>query len=155
MRPMLAALCVATVSITSCNATEVQAVADHYGIAISADQAEQVASYYHSQPDEAAAVIDELSRPCDVECMIRRAWPDNTEDRAVRVARCESKLDPTAANKRTSARGLFQIMISVHRARIRRLGFTEQQVATQPLPNIAVALDIYQDSGFSPWVCKG
>ncbi len=42
--------------------------------------------------------------------IIRYVFPDATEDAAIRVAYCESRLDPNADNPTSSAAGLFQLL---------------------------------------------
>jgi hypothetical protein len=70
---------------------------------------------------------------------------------ALRVARCESGFNPRATNG--SHRGLFQISIRWHAARIARMGFTLDQM-WEVGPNIAVALAIHEEQGGGPWQCK-
>lgn len=70
---------------------------------------------------------------------------------ALRVARCESRFNPGATNG--SHRGLFQISIKWHAARIQRMGYTLDQM-WEVGPNIAVALAIYEEQGGGPWECK-
>lgn len=69
-------------------------------------------------------------------------------EQAVRVAKCESGFSPTA--RLGPNVGVFQLNGSFHRARAARLGFTWEQM-TQAGPNIAVAADLYGDSGWGPW----
>lgn len=47
-------------------------------------------------------------RALELEAVIRRVFGRHG-DQAVRIARCESSLDPSAINKKEDARGLFQI----------------------------------------------
>jgi hypothetical protein len=72
-------------------------------------------------------------------------------EQAVRVARCESTLNPQATNGHHA--GLFQVAEPYHRARITRLGFTWAQML-EPAPNTAVAADLYAESGWQPWSCR-
>ena len=65
---------------------------------------------------------------------------------AIAVARCESGLDPNAANPDSSARGLFQIMASVHGVRAKWL--------FNPSVNIRVAKQLYDEQGWNPWICN-
>ena len=89
----------------------------------------------------------------DVAAIIRagfaRFGPDVAEQ-AVRVAQCESTLNPAATNGHHA--GLFQIAEPYHRARIARLGFTWAQML-EAGPNVAVAADLYGESGWQPWSC--
>lgn len=81
-----------------------------------------------------------------------RFGPDVAEQ-AVRVAACETggTFDPHATNG--VHRGLFQVSTRYHAERVRRLGFTLEQL-WQARPNIAVAADLYADSGWGPWQCQ-
>ena len=72
-------------------------------------------------------------------------------EQAVRVARCESHLDPTA---RSGAHwGLFQISDRYHSARIERLGYSWPDLLSAG-PNIAVAADLSMEQGWTPWSCR-
>lgn len=62
---------------------------------------------------------------------------------AVKVARCESSLNPQAKNKTSSARGLFQIMQSWHGI--------DQKWLFNPHINILVAKQLYDEQGLAPW----
>lgn len=64
-------------------------------------------------------------------------------DIALKVARCESGLNPKAINKTSSARGLFQIMQSWHRI--------DQKWLFDPVINIQVAKKLWSEQGWEPW----
>lgn len=67
------------------------------------------------------------------------------------VAWCESRYDNEAVGK-AGERGLLQIM-ELHIARIRRLGFTWDQMF-EAIPNALVGLDIWKDSqSWRAWSC--
>lgn len=78
--------------------------------------------------------------PESIEDKIRHAFPENP-DLAVRVAKCESGLNPKAVNKTSSARGLFQVMQSWHKI--------DQKWLFDPTINILVARRLYNESGGS------
>jgi hypothetical protein len=59
---------------------------------------------------------------------IKAAFPE-APDLAVRVAWCESRLDPGAVNPRTGDSGLFQVS-RIHRAAIERLGMVWSDMLT-------------------------
>lgn len=67
------------------------------------------------------------------------------DDSAVmkRVAFCESGYNPRAKNPKSSATGVFQIMAGVHGVSPRFL--------TNPYINIAIAKQLYDNSGLEPW----
>ena len=72
-------------------------------------------------------------------------------EQAVRVARCESHLDPAA---RSGAHwGLFQISDRYHGARVERLGYSWPDLLRAG-PNIEVAADLFMEQGWTPWSCR-
>lgn len=73
-------------------------------------------------------------------------------EQAVRVAKCESGFKPTA--RLGPNVGVFQMNGQYHRARAARLGFTWEQIASEAVPNITLAADLYADSGWGPWSCR-
>lgn len=81
-----------------------------------------------------------------------RFGPDVAEQ-AVHVAGCETghTYDPHATNGAHA--GLFQLSRTYHEERARRLGYTWSQMF-EPGPNIAVAADLYAESGWGPWTCR-
>lgn len=64
-------------------------------------------------------------------------------DMAIKVARCESGLNTNAKNKVSSARGLFQVMSSVHGVKERWL--------YDPMINTLIAKQLFDASGWNPW----
>jgi len=87
--------------------------------------------------------------PCDVECIIRDVWPDQLEDRALRIAWRESRFVPTARN--ACCYGLFQIYFTVHRAWLADYGVTSPADLYDPRTNATVAYALYQKAGWAPW----
>ena len=85
-------------------------------------------------------VFEVPQSPKEIICAV---FTDNCEE-ALRVANCESGLNPTAANKTSSARGLFQVMQSWHKI--------DQKWLFHPYINTLVAKKLYDESGgsFSP-----
>lgn len=71
-------------------------------------------------------------------------------EQAVRVAQCESHLNPRATNG--SHVGLFQISGRYHQGRVARLGFTWSQMY-EAGPNTTVAADLFGEQGWRPWAC--
>jgi hypothetical protein len=76
---------------------------------------------------------------------IKAAFGKDGDD-AVKVAFCESSLNPEAKNKRSSARGLFQIMASVH-------GVREKWLLNEDV-NIQVAKQLFDEQGWNPWLAS-
>ncbi len=82
----------------------------------------------------------------DVKQIIREIWPDHLEEAAIRVAWCESRHKPTAAN-RFGYRGLFQM----GKKEWRRYG--EGGDVFDPWDNAEGALRLYEDRRWQPWTC--
>jgi len=85
----------------------------------------------------------------DVEGLIRAAWPDDSEDEAVRIATRESRLQPGARN--SCCFGLFQIHFQAHRGWLADMGVTSSSQLLDAQTNINVALALYQAAGWQPW----
>lgn len=86
---------------------------------------------------------------------IREYFPEQY-DKAVRVATCESGLDPEAVSPGGGNWGLFQIN-TVHKPMVQRMGYSWSRI-TEPHVNAKVARVIYDDAdrrgnGWSPWSC--
>lgn len=86
----------------------------------------------------------------DVEWAIHAAFGAEGS-RAVRVARCESSLNPAAVNG--SHAGLFQLSGTYHRERAARLGYSWSDMFTV-FGNVAVAYDLWLEQGWAPWTCR-
>ena len=80
--------------------------------------------------------------PATIEDKIRARFGQEA-DVALRVAFCESSMNPRAKNSTSSARGLFQIMQSWHRINEKWL-FNEDV-------NIEVAYQLWTEQGWTPW----
>lgn len=80
--------------------------------------------------------------PETIEEKICSVFKENCND-AIKVAKCESGLNPLSVNKTSSARGLFQIMQSWHKI--------DQRWLFIPEINIQVAYQLWRDQGWEPW----
>lgn len=73
-------------------------------------------------------------------------------ERALAVARCESGFNPDAYNSKnkdgTTDGGVFQINSS-HDKRMKALGLDKWN----PEDNVAFARMLYEENGWTPWVC--
>jgi len=97
------------------------------------------------------SACEERSGGGSVHDAIRRHFPAEYE-KAVRVATCESGLDPRAVSSGGGNHGLFQIN-NVHRGRVASMGYSWSDIY-DPYVNARVARTIYNESGWSPWpVC--
>jgi hypothetical protein len=97
------------------------------------------------------SVACEESSGHSVQGAIRRYFPEQYE-KAVRVATCESGLDPRAVSPGGGNHGLFQIN-TVHRSRVASMGYSWSDIY-DPYVNARVARTIYNERGWAPWpVC--
>lgn len=86
----------------------------------------------------------------EVQAIIRAAWPDELEDRALEIAWRESNYRPTAKN--FCCYGLFQIYWNVHRGWLDDIGITSAEQLLDPTLNARAALALYERSGgWGPW----
>lgn len=83
-----------------------------------------------------------FANPQTIEEKIAVVFGEDAEQ-AIKVARCESGLNPKAVNKASSARGLFQIMQSWHKI--------DQKWLFDPEINIRVAYKLWTEQGWTPW----
>lgn len=96
-----------------------------------------------------------------VEQIIRDAWPDRLEDRALRIAWRESNWQPAVINRNRNATGLFQIMWTVHRGWLcPEMGICAQSQLQDADTNARAAYALYVRTddangpyrdGWSPW----
>jgi len=124
----------------------------------------------HGRPNQCDFDHDKRWGPKQVQCAIRVVWPDNAEDAAVSVAYCESRFDPNSKNRSSTASGLFQFLSGTwggnpqfrkafRQAKARGWSYGRSihaayRAVFDPVRNIKGALWLYQQSGWSPWVCK-
>jgi hypothetical protein len=107
-----------------------------------------------AKPATTAAPTTTLPRrtytAAEVEQIIRDVWPDDLEDEAIRIARRESNLQPTAHN--ACCYGLFQIYFTVHRGWLAPLGITSAEQLFDPRNAATAGYALYQRSGgWAPW----
>lgn len=85
----------------------------------------------------------------DIPSMIRSRWAGTGhEERAVRIARCESGFNPHAQNRRSTAYGLYQFLNSTWKG-------TGIQKTSDPSLQIEAAYRLWRARGWQPWVCRG
>lgn len=88
------------------------------------------------------------TEPRSIEQKIRDTFPEDP-DTAVRIAKCESSMNPKAINRKNKNGsvdyGLFQIN-SVH-------GYTENYLMDID-NNLRIARELYDRQGWRPWVCS-
>lgn len=80
----------------------------------------------------------------EIEAKIRKVFGDDElGDLFVKIAFCESSLNPIAESTISSATGLFQILSVLHNI--------PKSTLLDPDENIRIAYDFYQRSGTKPW----
>lgn len=150
LRRVAAGLLIATAMVASaCTPRDAVAVAQHFGINLSTEDAGDLSTYYTANPDEAAAVIEDLqaSACTSPDCVLRDVFGQHSTW-ARNAAWCESSMNPAARNG--SHYGLLQIAVNVHAARIARLGYKPVDML-KARPNAVVARDIFTEQGTAPW----
>lgn len=126
--------------------------------ALTACTPEQVHWYLNdATPGEQAAVDQALreraaqrsrgSRDCYE--AIDRHWPGD-KARAKKVVWRESRNNPAAANKRSSARGCMQLLAPLHGHRYSAVGCSPSSWANADC-GIKAAAHLYREAGWSPW----
>lgn len=107
-----------------------------------------------ADPDEGLAAV------CDstVESQIRAVFPDSIENKAIRVARCESGLNPIAVGLNTNGTkdvGVFQFNTGGTLQEYLPGRDTGEQIdrALSSADNIHAAYDLYRARGWQPWTC--
>lgn len=77
-------------------------------------------------------------------------WPANLRPWAHRIVHRESRGMPAAANRRSSARGCFQMLLRYSAPFYRAVGCSNAQWAN-PVCNVRAAYVMYQKAGARPW----
>lgn len=91
---------------------------------------------------EKEIVVENYILPETTEQKIRAVFGEHG-DAAIHVAECESSMGRNPRNKKSSARGVFQVMASVH-------GVSEKWLLNEDV-NIAIAYQLFQEQGWRPW----
>lgn len=124
----------AAMMASGCDAATVKAVASQHGVEL--DDA------------QVAAIVAHHGRSGgSIQQMIRRTWAGTgQEERAVRIARCESGFNPSARNGQY--KGIFQMGS-------REFATYGKGDPFNAIDNIEAAFRYWQRSGWGPWECKG
>lgn len=86
----------------------------------------------------------------EIEAIIRSVWPDDLEEKALKVAWRESTYRPTVRN--SCCYGLFQVHWNAHKSWLDDWGITSASQLYDPTLNAQVAVAIYERAGgWSPW----
>ena len=84
--------------------------------------------------------------------IIRDAWPDELEERALAIAQRESKLQPQVVSRSGCCYGLFQIYYRWHKDWLPNVGVNSAQELLNPRLNAIAAYRMYQrNNGWGPW----
>ena len=85
--------------------------------------------------------------------IIRDVWPDDLEERAIAIARRESKLNPTVIGiPNNCCYGLFQIYYRWHKTWLPKVGVLSPRQLLDPRRNAEAALEMYRrNKGWGPW----
>lgn len=84
-----------------------------------------------------------------VEEIIREVWPDNLEERALRIAHRESRYE--CCVRTWCCYGVFQIYWTLHKPWLQEMGVATVVQLYDPRTNIQAAYRLYQLDGWSPW----
>ena len=84
--------------------------------------------------------------------IIRDAWPDELEERALAIVQRESKFQPGAVSGSRCCYGLFQIYYRWHKNWLPTVGVNSAQDLLSPILNAKAAYRMYQrNNGWGPW----
>jgi LysM repeat protein len=102
-------------------------------------------------PAPAPAPAQNFTR-AEIVQIIRDAWPDELEERALAIAQRESKLQPRVVNRSGCCYGLFQIYYRWHKNWLPNVGVNSAQELLNPRLNAIAAYRMYQrNNGWGPW----
>lgn len=153
LKPVLPVFCVAIVLLFSgCTPNDARIVArEVYGLELSDAQAKAVAKHHvQSQaPQGQLASVHTQSIPDRIIARWMAGGASRaTGERAMRIARCESRFNNFAQNARSTAYGLFQFLNATWRS----TGISKtSDIGLQ----IEAAFRLWRQRGFQPWVCRG
>jgi hypothetical protein len=114
--------------------------------------AEQVRWYLEdATPEQRAAVDDALRQSAPTDCVTaQRRWFPEANGWGPAIIQRESRNNPGAANARSTARGCWQLLLSLHGHRFHAVGCSPSQWADARCNTLA-ARHLYMDAGRSPW----
>ncbi len=88
----------------------------------------------------------------EIETIIRDIWPDDLENRALKIAWRESNLRPEVINRQSRCcYGLFQIYYKWHKNWLPSVGVTSAEQLFDPVLNTRAAYKLYVRNGWGPW----
>ena len=102
--------------------------------------------------DAPAAATLQRYKEAEVIQIIRDAWPDELEERALFIAHRESKYRPGAISGSKCCYGLFQIYYRWHKLWLPEVGVMSANQLLDPRLNAVAAYRMYQrNNGWGPW----
>ena len=102
-------------------------------------------------PAQVAPPAQKFTR-AEVVQIIRDAWPDELEERALAIVQRESKFQPGAVSGSRCCYGLFQIYYRWHKNWLPTVGVNSAQELLNPILNAKAAYRMYQrNNGWGPW----
>ncbi len=88
----------------------------------------------------------------EIETIIRDIWPDDLENRALKIAWRESNFRPEVINRQSRCcYGLFQIYYRWHTNWLPSVGVTSAEQLFDPVLNTRAAYKLYVRNGWGPW----
>ena len=126
----------------------------------SVDQPAQATEEASAQQDEAAPGT--IASPSsgwlsevEVRVLVSAYFEPEDVNRAIRIAWCESRFDPTATDLRTGAVGLFQHLPRYWEERTANAGFAGAQPTDPEASVAAAAWAVYEGGGWDVFGCRG
>jgi len=90
-----------------------------------------------------------------VRALVAEYFAAEDVNKAVRVAWCESRFNPTSTNLRTGAVGLFQHLPKYWAERAENAGFPDADPTDPEASTAAAAWAIYNEGGWDTFACRG
>ena len=149
----LAAALLTALIATGCTTYEVRTnIRDTTGVVIPWDTAEAIAHHINTQD-----CLPQYNADQYVECAIVDSWHayniPTTLNGWARIAHCESRLDPNAANPRSSARGLYQNLARYWPERAAAAGYPGGDIYNARI-HAFVSAWLAEHHGLGHWVCR-
>jgi hypothetical protein len=90
-----------------------------------------------------------------VRALVAEYFAAEDVNKAVRVAWCESRFDPTSSNLRTGGVGLFQHLPRYWTERAEKAGFPNAEPTDPEASTAAAAWAVYNGGGWDVFTCRG
>jgi hypothetical protein len=90
-----------------------------------------------------------------VRALVAKYFAAEDVNKAVRVAWCESRFDPSSTNARTGAVGLFQHLPRYWEERAENAGFPNADPSDPEASTAAAAWAVYDGGGWDVFACRG